>query len=294
MPPTSPSRLTALITGASSGIGRDYARFLAAEGYDLIITARRADRLDELAKELKSAFGVKVVCLPDDLADPAAPQRLAEAVKKKRLKVDYLVNNAGYVVPGAFDRVRWETQRDMLQVLVTAVMEMCHIFGHDMAARGYGRIVNIASVAAYMAGQAGGTLYAPSKSFVVRFSQNLAVDYRDTGVHVVAVCPGFTWSEFHDVAGNREAMNRLPDIMWLEGPAVVRESHAVVEADTGPVVIPGRFYKLFTFFYGLLPENMLNRRVRSGRGRTRDVRPQDARPAARRRTKKDAASSGKP
>ena len=128
-PPT--LRKTALITGASAGIGRDYARYLAAEGFDLILTARRKARLEEVARELSGAFGTQVTVLTADLTDPAAPTKLAADIRKKGLQVDYLVNNAGYQVPGFFDRVRWDVQRDMMQIMMTAVAELCHIFGPE-------------------------------------------------------------------------------------------------------------------------------------------------------------------
>lgn len=265
---------TALITGASAGIGRDYARLLAARGYDLILTARRADRLDELADELRGAFKVKVTCLPDDLADPKAPARLAEKIKAAGLHVDYLVNNAGYSIPGFYRDVRWDVERDMIQVMVTAVAELCHIFGGPMAKRGYGRIVNVASVAAYLNGSAGSTLYSATKAFVQRLSQSLSIEYRGTGVHVIALCPGFTYSEFHDVVGNRAHMNRLPGFLWLEGPRVVREAHEGVERDSGPIVINGLIYRLLAYGMRLLPENFLNKRA-SQQSRNTVIRDQD-------------------
>jgi len=265
---------TALITGASAGIGRDYARFLAARGYNLILTARRGDLLETLGSELSAAFGTSVYCFPDDLADPAAPARLAAKIKNAGLQVDYLVNNAGYSVPGFFKDVRWEAQRDMMQVMVNSVVELSHLMGNDMVKRGYGRIVNIASMAAYLNGSAGSTLYSATKAFVLRFSQSLAIEYRGTGVQVVVTCPGFTRSDFHDVAGNREKMDKLPGILWLDGPRVVREAHEAVEIDKGPIVITGWVYKILGFIFRLLPENIMNRRA-SQDSRNSDVRAED-------------------
>lgn len=265
---------TALITGASAGIGRDYARFLAARGYNLILTARRADLLETLRAELSAAFGTTVHCFPDDLADPGAPARLDKKIKQAGLQVDYLVNNAGYSVPGFFKDVRWEAQRDMMQVMVNAVVELSHLMGNDMAARGYGRIVNIASMAAYLNGSAGSTLYSAIKAFVLRFSQSLAIEYRGSGVNVVVTCPGFTRSDFHDVAGNREKMNKLPSILWLDGPRVVREAHEAVEIGKGPIVITGWIYKALGFIFRLLPENIMNQNA-SQDSRNSDVRPAD-------------------
>ncbi|MEC8246861.1 MAG: SDR family oxidoreductase [Pseudomonadota bacterium] len=292
-PPT--LRKTALITGASAGIGRDYARYLAAEGYDLILTARRKTRLEEVARELSGAFGTQVTVLTADLTDPAAPTKLAADIRKKRLQVDYLVNNAGYQVPGFFDRVRWDVQRDMMQIMMTAVAELCHIFGPEMAARGFGRIVNISSVAAFVPGQAGGALYPSVKAFVLRLSQSLATEYQTAGVHVVAVCPGFTWSEFHDVVGNRAQMNKLPGFMWLDGPKVVSDAHNAVEAGRGPVVVNGWVYKVLATLLQIIPDNWVGRLAARG---TRKIalRPEDARdkpvsPTPKGPTKKPAKKS---
>ena len=294
-PPT--LRKTALITGASAGIGRDYARYLAAEGYDLILTARRKTRLEEVARELSGAFGTQVTVLTADLTDPAAPTKLAADIRKKRLQVDYLVNNAGYQVPGFFDRVRWDVQRDMMQIMMTAVAELCHIFGPEMAARGFGRIVNISSVAAFVPGQAGGALYPSVKAFVLRLSQSLATEYQTAGVHVVAVCPGFTWSEFHDVVGNRAQMNKLPGFMWLDGPKVVSDAHNAVEAGRGPVVVNGWVYKVLATLLQIIPDNWVGRLAARGT-RNSALRPEDARdepvsPTPKGRTKKPAKKSNR-
>ena len=284
---------TAFITGASAGIGRDYARLLASRGYNLILTARRTDRLNELKDELTQAFGIEVTCFPDDLADPKAPRRIADKVEAAGLRVDYLVNNAGYSVPGYFRDVRWDVERDMIQVMVTAVAEFTHIFGPDMAKRGFGRIVNIASAAAYLNGSAGATLYSAVKSFVNRFSQSLDIEYRGTGVNIVSICPGFTYSEFHDVAGNRETMNKLPSFVWLTGPRIVRDAHEAVEAGKGPVIISGWVYKLTALAMRILPENMMTRRSRKD-SRNLVPRPEDTHAAAPKKqssTKKSAAST---
>ncbi len=282
---------TAFITGASAGIGRDYARLLASRGYNLILTARRVDRLNELKDELTQAFGIEVTCFPDDLADPKAPRRIADKIEAAGLRVDYLVNNAGYSVPGYFRDVRWDVERDMIQVMVTAVAEFTHIFGPDMAKRGFGRIVNIASAAAYLNGSAGATLYSAVKSFVNRFSQSLDIEYRGTGVNIVSICPGFTYSEFHDVAGNRETMNKLPRFVWLTGPRIVRDAHEAVEAGKGPVIISGWVYKLTALAMRILPENMMTRRSKKD-SRNLVPRPEDTHAAAPNKqssTKKSAA-----
>ncbi len=252
-------RQTALITGASSGIGRDYAHYLAAHDFDLVITARRTARLTELARELNKSFGTKVKVIAADLAKPETPVRLAAEIAKQNIQIDYLVNNAGYSVPNTFDREKWNKHRDMIQVMAMAVTELCHIFAPLMAARGTGYIVNVASVAAYIPGSSGDTLYTAIKAYVVRLSQSLYLEYRNRGVNVIAVCPGYTYSEFHDVNGSRTRMNRMPQFVWLEGPRVVSDAHTAVEAGKGPVLINGLLYRLLAFMVKSMPENLLLR-----------------------------------
>ena len=191
--------------------------------------------------------------------------------------------------------MRWDVQRDMMQIMMTAVAELCHIFGPEMAARGFGRIVNISSVAAFVPGQAGGALYPSVKAFVLRLSQSLATEYQTAGVHVVAVCPGFTWSEFHDVVGNRAQMNKLPGFMWLDGPKVVSDAHNAVEAGRGPVVVNGWVYKVLATLLQIIPDNWVGRLAARGT-RNSALRPEDARdkpvsPTPKGPTKKPAKKS---
>ena len=168
------NRRTALITGASAGIGHDYATLLAEQGFDLVITARRKDRLQSLADRLETSYGVNIHIFPEDLSDPRAPTRLVEKITKEGLNIDFLVNNAGYTVPGNFDMAKWQSHADMLQTMLTAPTELCHLIGIGMAERGYGRIINMASVAGLLPGSPGGTLYGPIKSYLIKFSQSLS------------------------------------------------------------------------------------------------------------------------
>ena len=272
-------RKTALITGASAGIGRDYARYLAARDFDLVLTARRTDRLEAIAQELNAAFGTKVTVLTADLVDPNAPKELAASLKKRKIEIDYLVNNAGYAVPGMFQEASWQAQRDMIQVMITAVTEFCHTFAPQMAARGHGRIVNVASVAAFLPGTKGGTLYSPVKAYVMRLSQSLALEYKEHGVHVIGLCPGFTWSEFHDVAGNRGAMNKMPNFVWLEGPRVVKDADIAVENGKGPVIVNGLLYRALVAGLKIMPENLMSRLTGRGK-RNRVAKPSDQKSTA--------------
>ena len=164
---------TALVTGASAGIGKAFAALLAERGYDLALTARRADRLAAVAAEL-SRHGTQVHVLPADLADPAAPAALCEALGRRGLAIDVLVNNAGYGVPGRYVRSSWQQQADFLQVLVVAVAELTHRLLPPMIERRWGRVVQIASLAALVPAAPGHTLYAASKAFLVKFTEALA------------------------------------------------------------------------------------------------------------------------
>lgn len=244
---------TALVTGASAGIGRAFAVHLAARGYDVVLVARRVDRLESLASELQTAHGIRAHVLPEDLADPGAPARLEAALTARQLRIDVLVNNAGYGVPGRYAHTAWADQSAFLQVLVTAVADLTHRLLPGMLERGYGRIINVASLAAHVPAAAGHTLYAAAKAFVVKFSEALHEETRAQGVHVSASCPGFTYSEFHDVTGTREQMRNMPGWMWQQAEPVVAESYEAVMAGR-PVAITGRVNRLLARAARYAPE----------------------------------------
>lgn len=261
---------TALVTGASAGIGAAFARLLAARGYRVVVTARRGDRLRALAAELQATCGVRALALPADLAAPDAASRLLASVAADGLAVDVLVNNAGYGVPGAYVRSPWSAHAAFLQVMVGAVCELTHGVLPGMQARGWGRIVNVASFAALVPGVAGHTLYAASKAFLVRFSESLALEMAPYGVHVTASCPGFTRTEFHDVTGTRAQVERLPRWLWLDADRVARESWAAVEAGRA-VVVPSRRYRALAALVRLLPEPTVRAGLRRHASRFRQV-----------------------
>jgi hypothetical protein len=243
---------TVLVTGASAGIGRAIAEVFASEGFDLVLTARRQDRLDALAADLRQRFGRKVTTIADDLADPAAPARMVDAVAEAGITIDALVNNAGYGVPGTFTATTWEEQRDMLQVMVMALAELTHRLLPGMIARRYGRIINVASVAGLVPQSAGHALYGASKSLVIQFSQSIALEGMPHNVYTTALCPGFTYSEFHDVNGMREQVSRLPSWMWMDAATVARQAFDAVMA--GRIVyVNGRVNRAMVFFAHYMP-----------------------------------------
>ena len=227
----------ALITGASSGIGAALAREYARRGVPLVLVARRAERLQALAAELSPQ--VECVVIAADLADPATPARLFEQTQARGLFVETLVNNAGYGVPGRYLSADWKTHADFLQVLMTSVAELTHRYLPAMEAAGRGRILNVASLAGLVPASAGHTLYGATKLWLIRFSESLDQESRGRGVHVTALCPGMTYTEFHDVNGMRDKVAKLPKGIWLTSEQVARLGVDAVEAGK-PRIVTGR------------------------------------------------------
>ena len=247
---------TALITGASSGIGEAFADVFASEGFDLVITARREDRLRAVAARLGERYGRRVEVIVEDLAHPDAPARLSEEIARRGIQVDALVNNAGYGVEGSYLASTWQRHHTNLQVLVVSVAELTHRLLPGMIARGYGRVINVASLAGLVPAPAGHTLYGASKSFVIKFSESLSHEMRKHGVHVTAVCPGFTWSEFHDVTGTREQMNRMPKWIWMDAPTVARQGFDAVMAGQA-IYVNGRINRTIATLVRLMPQTLV-------------------------------------
>jgi short-subunit dehydrogenase len=248
-------RRLALVTGASAGIGAAFARIYASHGYDVALTARRADRLERLSEEIRLRYGVETVVFPADLSDPAAPALITDHLAAHGRTVDALVNNAGYGLPGRFADTRWEDQRNFMQVMVTAPGELVHRLLPGMLARRFGRIVNVASLAGLAPGGAGSTLYGAAKSFLVRFSQSLHLETQGTGVHVTALCPGFTYSEFHDVTGSRDLVNQtIPAWLWLGADEVAAAGYEAAEANRA-ISVPGAPNKALAALAKVVPDD---------------------------------------
>jgi short-subunit dehydrogenase len=259
---------TVLVTGASAGIGRAFAHVFAAHGFDVILTARREERLRELASELETEHRARAHVLAADLADPATPGRLVKDIAAKDLRVDALVNNAGYGVPGTYAKTEWRAQRDFIQVLMTAPCELTHRLLPGMLARGRGYVVNIASVAGLVPGSASHTLYGASKSFMIQFSRSLHHEHEGTGIHVTAVCPGFTYSEFHDVTGARDRVSKLPSWMWMTSEAVAEQGYSAAMRNV-PVYVNGRHNRCLVFLAKHLPDFVTYRIARAASRRLR-------------------------
>jgi short-subunit dehydrogenase len=244
----------ALVTGASAGIGEEFCRQLARLGYSLILVARREDRLTDLAAELTEKLPVQCQCFPKDLSQPEATRELVDQLRSQGVEIEFLVNNAGYGVPGTFGQADWETHRASLQVMLNSVCEMVWRLLPAMQRNGRGYIVNVASLAGLVPGSARHTLYGATKSFLIKFSDSLAMENVDTGVNVSALCPGFTYSEFHDVLDIREQVSQMPSWMWMNAEDVVRYGIESVMRDKPRIVaVPGRVNRFIAALVKMLP-----------------------------------------
>ena len=247
------SRPLSLITGASSGIGAAFARQLAPLNHDLVLTARRADRLETLAAELRGQHGTKVTVLPHDLANPAAPQELADTLNQHGLQVDWLINNAGYGLPGTFDANDWAAHADFLQVLLTAPTELAWRLLPGMRQRGYGRIINVASLLGERTIRHVPS-YCASKAGLIHLTHTLAVEWARHGISVNALAPGYIETDLnrdflHGPAG-QALISRIPvgragapsdldgALLLLAADAGAYITGAVIPVDGGHAVSP--------------------------------------------------------
>jgi hypothetical protein len=264
------NRRLALVTGASSGIGAAIARVYASHGYDLALTARRADRLREAADDIRLRHGVESLVIPADLAKPGAVDELLTQIEANGRVVDALVNCAGYGVAGTYAATGWEEQQAFLQVLLVAVCELTHKVLPGMLERRFGRIVNVASLVGLMPGAPGQTLYGAAKAFLVRFSQSLHLETQGTGVHVSALCPGLTYSEFHDVTGTRARVSEsAPPWLWLGADEVAAAGYEAAEANR-PICVTGAPNKAIAALAKLIPDEWGMALISSQVGRFRN------------------------
>jgi short-subunit dehydrogenase len=249
---------TALVTGPTSGIGHEFARQLAARGHDLVLVARNRERLEDVAADLRKAHGVEVEVLAVDLADRAQLGTVEARLKDPERPIELLVNNAGFGLKHRFLTNSIDVEQEMYDVLVTAVLRLSHAALGAMTERGHGGVINVSSVAAFLAR---GT-YGAAKAWVNRFSEWAAHEYRPQGITVMAVCPGFVKTEFHQ----RMEVTRgsAPSFMWLEAEWLVRE--ALEDFDKGKVIsVPSLRYKAVVTTSRMLPKRLLQKAQGMGR-----------------------------
>ena len=245
---------TAMVTGATSGIGAGFARRLAKDGHGLVLVARDRKRLEAFAQELTGAFGVAVEVLPADLSDEGQRRAVVDRLRGAegdREPVDLLVNNAGKATSGEFWEVSYDEVREQLDLNVTAVMALTHAALPGMVERGHGAVLNVASVAAMLPGR--GSTYSASKAWLLSFTEGLSTSLAGTGVRVLASCPGFVRSEFHQRAGID--MSSMPDWVYVPVEDVVDDALRGL-ARNAVVTVPSLRYKVVVRLDALLPRRV--------------------------------------
>lgn len=241
----------ALVTGASSGIGAAFARRLAAEGHNLVLVARRKERLSELAEELEKSYGVSAEALPADLTNDAELQVVERRIARAK-SVEFLVNNAGFGTVGRFFEIDLEEQDKMHRLHVMTTVRLTHAALVGMVARGKGSVVNVSSVAAFWCSP-GNASYCATKAWVNSFTEGLHLELKSKGspVRVQALCPGFTLSEFHDTM--RFDRKLIPAGLWMSAEDVVSASLEGL-ARGKLIVVPGWRYQFSALLSKLLPQ----------------------------------------
>ncbi len=242
----------ALVTGASAGIGTAFARDLAARGFNVVLVARRAERLNQLGAELEDQHGIKTLVAAVDLSQGGARERLFKATEAQNIQIEMLVNNAGFGIDKGYTEQELDDQAAMLQVLVTTVAQTCRLYLPGMVARGHGRIINVASMAGVMPTIIGQSLYGACKSFVIKLSENLHLEYGDKGINVTAVCPGLTRTEFFGPANMEDDVKDVGDFAWSEPEEIAALGIEAVTAGE-PLALPKGFYRTYARIVGLLP-----------------------------------------
>lgn len=222
----------ALITGASSGIGLAISRLLAAKGFDVVVLARRRERLENLCAELSDRWAVHAHPLVADLADPQTPKRVADELAGQGTHIDLLVNNAGYAHLGRYELGTWDDHRQRVQVMGIATLELTHRLLPAMVAQRWGRIINVASIAGLFTATPQDVLYAATKSMVIKFSEGIAAEYADLGIKCVASLPGFTDTEIFATSEFQNQVQSNPAMrMALMSPeCVARQAYDAVMA----------------------------------------------------------------
>ena len=231
----------ALITGASAGLGAEFARQLASKGKDLILVARRTEPMETLSRKLVDDYNIAVDIIQSDLSATNATARLFSDVCDRGLTVDYLINNAGAIGPDLLTDRDWPAQQQYIELMMTSIAGMCHHFIPPMQERGFGRVLNVASVAGQVS-LPGDTSYGPTKAYLIALSKGLAATVRGQGVYVMALCPGFTHTDFHQTGELTRMKSKSPAFIWYNADVVIREGLAALEKGKA-VYISGRLYR---------------------------------------------------
>ncbi len=246
---------TALITGASSGIGAAFASVYAQKGCALILHAPSWEEtaLTDVSATLKEKYGTRIHILFADMSEPQSPLRLFDDVAGLNIPVDILVNCAGLVQYAPFLAEDWVKHERFLSLMLHATCHMTHLFAPAMAERGYGRIINMASVTGLMPGLPGTSFYGASKAFLIKFSESVAAEFALDGVHVTALCPGMTRTDIFAPAGLEKKVSHIPALFWMEADRVAREGVEAVENNT-PIYVNGIINRLVVKISNVVPK----------------------------------------
>lgn len=250
---------TVLITGASSGIGLNFSHKFAQSGHDVILVARSEGKLRTLSEEIETKYAVKTYVFTADLSKPEASKELYESIKEKGIQVDILINNAGFGLFGEFEETELSKELDMIQVNITALTELCKYFGKDMVNLKEGRILNVASTAAFQPGPLMAVYYA-TKAYVLSLSEALANEWAPHGVRVAALCPGATETGFSDAAELQSSKLFQSGVMNVED--VVEEGYKQMMTNNKTVIVPGVKNRMLTKSIRFLPRKMVTNIVR--------------------------------
>ena len=249
----------ALVTGATAGIGLDIAKELAKNGHNIILTARREDRLKDISAELIEDFNIHCDYVAADLSDINAPENIFRFCLDKKYSVEILVNNAGYSINKKFHETTEEEEEKFLRVLGISVIALTKKFIPAMLEKKYGKIMIVSSLASFAPPSSGwGALYGPVKTFVNRFGDAININYRSKGITSINVCPGFTVTEFHTASGMQDAMDKVPAFMKKDSESVaVGAVHAMMQGKS--VWVPGLLNKFLAFICNVLPASLVIR-----------------------------------
>jgi len=252
---------TAMVTGASSGIGREIAELFASKGCNLVITARREELLQRLKKNLEERYSINVDMITEDLSDINSAERIYNYCISNDLSVDILVNNAGYGLLNTFDKISLKEHVDFVNVLSTSVVTLTHSFLSGMLDREFGRIINISSISGLTSpANASGGMYSGVKSMIIKFSEGIHKEYSHKNVFCCAVCPGFTHTEFHE--NMKEFKNSIPSFMWMTSKEVAKEAYEA-SMQGKELYVNGFFNRFLLFVMRILPKWLNNLYVKS-------------------------------
>ena len=247
----------ALVTGASSGIGLEIAKRLASDGYNLILTARRTELLENISAEIKNNYKVDTALITKDLSNENAPQEIYDFCELNKFKVSILVNNAGYGIKTSFHNTSIEDEEKFIRVLGTSVIMLSKLFIPNMLADGGGKLMVVSSVASFAAPSAIQPLYGPIKTFMNRFSDSINMNYKHKGITSTSLCPGFTTTGFHTASGVQDEMDRVPKFMVFSAERIANEGVDAMYAGKS-YCVPTKTYKTLVFLLKNIPQSVFN------------------------------------